>query len=204
MEGTEFQVAAPHPSFEGSWRVPLLGAHQAGNALLAVAVGCELGLSPEEIRRGLLAVKPPKMRLQTLKAGPFVVLVDCYNANADSTLAALDTLSALPAPGRKVAVLGDMGELGETAAAAHEEIGMRAAKAGVGLLVTAGCLSRATGAAARRAGLQAVVQFDDVEGACAGLPPLLRDGDLTLVKASRSSRFERIVQSIETAGSGRG
>ena len=187
LDGTSFSVEAPQAGLSGEWKVSLIGR-----------------LGREEIQRGLLAVKAPKMRLQPLQSGPFTIFVDCYNANADSTIAALDTLSALPAPGRKVAVLGDMGELGETARDAHEEVGRAVAGAGVQLLVTAGALSRFTGEAARVGGLANVVQFDDVEHACAGIPALLRDGDWVLVKASRSARMERVVQSIEAAGAGKG
>ena len=94
----------------------------------AIAVSEELGLGRAEIQRGLAECQPPKMRLQFWEAGGVRVLDDCYNANADSTIAALETLCELPLQGRRVAVLGDMNELGAHSEAAHAEVGRRAAE----------------------------------------------------------------------------
>jgi len=90
---------------------------------LAVAVGARLGLEPEELRRGLAAAERPKMRLQLWERNGVRVLDDAYNANADSMLAALQTLHDLPVEGRRIAVLGDMAELGEHTQTAHREVG---------------------------------------------------------------------------------
>ena len=94
--GLTFRVEAPRTEFNGEYRVNLLGRHQAVNALLALAVGAELGLDPAAARAGLADCPPPKMRLQFWEANGVRVLDDAYNANADSTLAALETLCALP------------------------------------------------------------------------------------------------------------
>jgi UDP-N-acetylmuramoyl-tripeptide--D-alanyl-D-alanine ligase len=124
------------------------------------------------------------------------VVDDAYNANADSMLAALQTLRDFPGQGRRVAVLGDMAELGEYSAAAHSEVGQRAAELGVSHLVAVGQWARQTAEAARAGGLKAVFEFADVTGAIAELRNLLQAGDVVLLKASRAAGFERISASL--------
>ena len=133
----------------------LLGKHQATNALFAVAVGAELGLGRAEIQRGLVECQPAKMRLNFWEANGVRVLDDCYNANADSTVAALETLCGLPLQGRRVAVLGDMAELGAHSAAAHAEVGRRAAELGLGQLFAVGKMAPVTAQGGARRGVGA-------------------------------------------------
>ena len=121
--GVDFDVSSPRHNFSGEYRVNLLGRHQAVNATLAIAVGAEMGLNADEIRRGLISCQPPKMRLQVSERNGVRILNDAYNANADSMLAALQTLQEFPCAGRRIAVLGDMAELGEHSAEAHAEVG---------------------------------------------------------------------------------
>ncbi len=192
--GMSFQVQSPRREFAGEYRINLLGRHQVLNALLAVAAGAELGLEPDEVRRGLASCQPPKMRLQLWEAQGVRVLDDAYNANADSMLAALQTLRDLPCAGRRVAVLGDMAELGEHSAAAHQEIGRRAAELGVAHLIAVGRWASQTGAAARAAGLQAVTELAEVAAAAAAVKDLVEPGDLVLLKASRVTGLERIAE----------
>jgi UDP-N-acetylmuramoyl-tripeptide--D-alanyl-D-alanine ligase len=123
-------------------------------------------------------------------------LEDCYNANADSTRAALETLCDLPLQGRRVAILGDMAELGAQSDAAHAEMGRRAAELKVGQLFTVGRNSLATAQAAREAGLARVIEFADVEAAVRAVKNFLKPGDVVLLKASRSSRLERIAETL--------
>ena len=190
--GVTFQVVAPKEEFGGEYRVNLLGRHQAVNALLAVAVSVELGLSRVEIRQGLAECQPPKMRLNYWEAGGVRVLDDCYNANADSTIAALETLCGLPLQGRRVAVLGDMIELGAHSAAAHAEVGRRVAELGIGQLVAIGKMASVTAQAARAAGLMRVFEFAEIEAAARSIKKYLKPGDVVLLKASRAARLERI------------
>jgi UDP-N-acetylmuramoyl-tripeptide--D-alanyl-D-alanine ligase len=188
----------PLPEFAGEYRVNLLGRHQVVNALLAIAVGVELGLLREQILRGLAGCQPPKMRLQFWEAGGVRVLDDAYNANADSTVAALETLCDLPLQGRRVAVLGDMEELGAHSEAAHAEVGRRAAELGIGQLFTVGKMSAFTAQAARAAGLTRVIEFADVESALRAVKNFLKTGDVVLLKASRASRLERIAETLKS------
>lgn len=191
-DGVRFQVNAPKAEFSGEYRLQLLGRHQVPNALLALAAGMELGVSPEEARRGLLACVPPKMRLQVWEAHGVRVLDDAYNANADSMLAALQTLHDYPCSGRRVAVLGDMAELGVQTAGAHEEIGRRCAELGVDFLVAVGRLAGVTAQAARNAGLKEVAEFADVPSVATRVKSLVRCGDIVLLKASRSTGLELV------------
>ena len=196
--GVTFQVAAPRLELNGEYRVNLLGRHQAVNALLAIAVGAEHGLGRAEIQRGLAECQPPKMRMQFWEANGVRVLDDCYNANADSMCAALETLADLPLQGRRVAVLGDMAELGAQSEAAHAEIGRRAAALKIGQLFTVGRNSAVTARAARDAGLTRVIEFEDVEAAMRAVRNFLKPGDVVLFKASRASRLERIAETLRS------
>jgi UDP-N-acetylmuramoyl-tripeptide--D-alanyl-D-alanine ligase len=197
-DGVAFAVAAPQAEYSGEYKVRLLGRHQVPNALLALAAGTELGVSPEEARRGLAECAPPRMRLQIWEANGVRVLDDAYNANADSMLAALQTLHDLSCAGRRVAVLGDMAELGAHTAQAHREVGRRAAELGVNRLVAVGKWARETVEAARQAGLADVQEFADVPSAVPELKKLLHPGDLVLLKASRAMGFEGISEALRS------
>jgi len=196
--GATFRVEAPEAGFSGEYRVNLLGCHQVVNALFAVAVSEELGLGRLAVRDGLAECKPAKMRMQFWEAGGVRVLDDTYNANADSMLAALETLCALPWQGRRVAVLGDMAELGVQSEAAHVEVGRRAAELGIGQLFAIGKMAPVLAAAARKAGLSRVIEFADVEAAKNAVKNFLKPGDVVLLKASRASRLERIAETLKS------
>jgi len=196
-EGVTFWMQAPKVDFSGEYRINLLGRHQVLNAAYAIAVGAEMGLSRAEIERGLIECQPAKMRMQLWELNGVRVLEDCYNANADSMVAALQTLQELPCKGRRVAVLGDMAEQGAHSEAAHEEVGRRAAELGIGQLFTVGKMASVTGRAARDAGLTRVLEFADVETAAAALKSFVKNGDLILLKASRSARLERISETLK-------
>ena len=196
--GVTFRVDAPKAEFDGEYRINLLGRHQVTNALFAVAVSGELGLGRPAVRDGLAECKPPRMRLQFWEAGGVRVLDDSYNANADSAIAALETLRDLPLQGRRVAVLGEMAELGAHSEAAHAEVGRRAAELGIGQLFTVGRMAGVTAKAAREAGLTRVIEFADVEAAMKAVKGFLKAGDVVLLKASRVSRLERIAETLKS------
>ncbi|HEY1173202.1 MAG TPA: UDP-N-acetylmuramoyl-tripeptide--D-alanyl-D-alanine ligase [Verrucomicrobiae bacterium] len=196
LNGSEIEVTAPKEEYSGVYRIPLLGRHQITNALLALAVGAELGLSRAELKLGLAACPAPKMRLQVSERKGVTVLDDSYNANADSMLAALQTLVDLPCHGRRVAVIGDMAELGSSAAAAHAEVGRHAADLKIDGLLTVGRMGQVTASAAKVGGIPLVKECADTEVAAAELKQWLQPGDLLLVKASRSSRVERVLEAL--------
>lgn len=191
-QGVRFTVRAPREAYCGEYRLPLLGAHQVLNALLALALGAELGVGREELARGLAACRPAKRRLELWEARGIRVLDDSYNANADSTLAALNTLAALPCAGRRFAVLGDMAELGAHAEAAHVEAGRHASRLPLHALVAVGEKAGITAAAARAAGMSRALAFATLAEAGKYLGTELQPGDLVLLKASRAARLERL------------
>jgi UDP-N-acetylmuramoyl-tripeptide--D-alanyl-D-alanine ligase len=125
-----------------------------------------------------------------------VALDDTYNANPASVVAALYTLRDVAAEGRRVAVLGDMLELGEAEASLHAEVGEAAARLGVELLVAVGPRSRHTAEAAQKGGVSTVVVAEDAEEAARLLPGLVRAGDTVLVKGSRGMKMEQALATI--------
>ncbi|MEP6662533.1 MAG: UDP-N-acetylmuramoyl-tripeptide--D-alanyl-D-alanine ligase [Verrucomicrobiota bacterium] len=191
-----FFCDAPSPELSGEYRLKLLGRHQVTNALLALAVAGEVGLSRAQIQTGLRECQPAKRRLELSSVNGFEILDDSYNANADSMFAALQTLRDLPCRGRRVAVLGDMAELGEETISAHAEVGRRAAECEVAHLFTVGKHAAITAAAARSAGLRNVNEISEVLSAAEALKKFLLPGDLVLLKASRSLRIERIAERL--------
>ena len=195
--GAEFTVDAPRAEYSGEYRTGLIGRHQAVNALFALATGAELKLSRAELAKGLAECRPAKRRMQLWDWNGVRVLDDAYNANADSTLAALETLRDMPCSGRRAAVLGDMAELGAHTQAAHEETGRRAAQLGLDRLFAVGKMAGVTANAARAAGMPAAEEFADAEAAAAAVKDFLRPGDVILLKASRAAKLERLAEALK-------
>ena len=177
-----------------------LGRHNVHNALAAAAVGLAAGLTPGAVAGGLAAPWGAPHRSTLLRAGPWLVVDDTYNAGPDSMAAALDVLADLP--GRRVAVLGEMLELGPGGPAAHREVGRRAAGTAQ-LLVTVGDGALEIAAAARAAGLPADVihHAPDAAAATRRLIPLLQPGDTILVKGSHDVALDAVVADLEAAAS---
>jgi UDP-N-acetylmuramoyl-tripeptide--D-alanyl-D-alanine ligase len=183
-------------------RIALPGRHLVGLALCAAACAfasgrLEGGAGLEAVRTGLERFQgvPGRLRLVRNATG-VVVLDDTYNANPASVLAALCTLRDVAGDGRRVAVLGDMLELGEAEASLHAEVGETAARLGVEVLVAVGLRSRPMAESAQKSGVSTVVVADDAEGAARLLPGLVRAGDTVLVKGSRGMRMERALTAI--------
>ena len=194
-DGTRFTIISPKGKQE-LW-VPAIGKHNVYNALAAVAVGELLDLSPEQIRRGLAQYRPSGMRQHVTHCGGITIVEDCYNASPDSVKASLSALRLMPKeePGRRIAVLGDIAELGDFAPQAHKKCGEYAAKAGVDLLFTVGKNARYCRETAAQRGIQAV-HFDDKQALTDRLFSVLRPGDLVLFKASRVMKLEEVFQAL--------
>lgn len=171
--------------------LPTMGRHNVLNALCAMAVGVQLGLTADEIRRGLESFHNVGARNKVVKTEALTIIDDSYNANPTSTKASLNTLSKLS--GRRVAILGDMKELGVDELSLHHGVGEHAKKVGIDLLIAVGPLSKAT---AEGYG-DGAYYFADVESCIAAVNDLLQLGDTVLVKASHSMQFEKIVEVLK-------
>ena len=179
-------------------KFPFLSETYIYDLLAAVGVGRALSLSLDEIEPMIRDLKPFAKRGLLLRlAKKIVVIDDSYNSNPRALEAALRNYAALPAR-RRVAVLGDMLELGEAAAKFHEDAGRQAERFGWDLLVTVGPLSRHMAGGARGAGMgmDRILSFAASEEAAAGIPELIQEGDLVLVKGSRGIRTEMIVEAL--------
>ncbi|MBI4726572.1 UDP-N-acetylmuramoyl-tripeptide--D-alanyl-D-alanine ligase [candidate division TA06 bacterium] len=176
------------------FHLPVLGRHNVYNALAAAAAGEVWGVDLRSAALVLADFHPAAMRLEMIEAGSFKILSDCYNANPQSMQAALAVLKSLPAK-RKVAVLGDMKELGAIAPDRHRQVGRLAADA-ASLVLTAGPLAAEIYQGAKEQGGEAR-HFEDTSSLCQSLPGLLLPGDLILVKASRSMHFEEALEAIK-------
>jgi UDP-N-acetylmuramoyl-tripeptide--D-alanyl-D-alanine ligase len=175
--------------------LPGLGRHAVHNALAAAAVGSVAGLELDEIARGL-AVRPPAAhRGDLIRLGDVTILDDSYNAAPASMGAALAVLAGLP--GRRIAVLGEMLELGDGHEAGHLDVGRRAAQVAE-LLIVVGTGAASIGQAAREAGLAPgrVIEVADRQAALEALLPRLAPGDVVLVKASRGIALDRLIDEL--------
>jgi UDP-N-acetylmuramoyl-tripeptide--D-alanyl-D-alanine ligase len=178
--------------------VPQLGRHTACNALAAIAVGRKLRVAEDKIIESLGYSDSAEMRLQLRTANGVSVLNDAYNANPNSMRAALDTATSLPHDGRRVAVLGDMLELGPSSERYHREIGEVAGKAGFAVLAFVGPQANWMADAAEAAGMpsSAVMRFPDSGTAAEHVREVVRDGDLVLLKASRGIKLEAVASAL--------
>ena len=191
-----FEVVTPKGSF--SVQIPVPGEHNIKDALAAIAVGETLGVSHDAIRNALAAYQPPEKRSNVIPSrNGYVVIDDTYNAGPASVKSAIKTLAMMDG-GRKIAVLGDMLELGEHSLSAHLEIGKEVKEAKLDMLVTVGELGKIIARGAIDAGmpLASVHEFDDSVGAARELPGKLKERDLILVKGSRSMKMERVVEGL--------
>ena len=193
-DGCSFVVRVDGRSFATS--ITCNGAHMVRNALLAVAAGIELGISPEDAVSGLPQTRLAGGRLQHRVIRGISFLDDTYNANPDSMVAALSTLRALPGSGRRIAVLGVMGELGSYGPEGYRRTGTAAGK-NVDILITVGAGSAPMADAARETGLGRIHEVDDTASASLMLDNLARPGDIVLVKGSRSARMESVLKHFE-------
>jgi UDP-N-acetylmuramoyl-tripeptide--D-alanyl-D-alanine ligase len=174
---------------------PALGRHSVHNSLAAAAVGLAAGMSLEHVARGLERPFHAPHRTALVTAGDWRILDDSYNAAPDSMAAAVELLATLP--GRRIAVLGEMLELGEASDEAHRQVGRQAAGV-VDRLVVVGDGAAGIAEGARLAGMDAasVARVDDRDEALRHLSALLRPGDAVLVKASRGVGLDVLVERL--------
>ncbi|MEW9797215.1 UDP-N-acetylmuramoyl-tripeptide--D-alanyl-D-alanine ligase [Alteromonas sp. CYL-A6] len=194
-----FQLLCPEGEVNIHLSIP--GAHNVGNALVAAALTMQVGATLEDVRDGLMAMQQVSGRLNVKRLSSQVTLLDdTYNANVASVNAAIDTLASLS--GIKVLVLGDMKELGEKSRYYHEQVGKYAQAKGIDMLFTLGVLSQSASSVYQHNG----AHFSDIDSLMDALQDRLlseqRDISI-LIKGSRSSRMERVVEAIEASALGK-
>lgn len=191
LTGTRFRVR------DVAVALNLWGTHAALNALAALGAGLWLGLSIEEMAPSLQNVTPIAGRGQlSWLAGDLLVVDETYNANPGAMDAVLSGLAASDWRGRRVAVLGDMRELGPRASALHNELGAAAASYGIQLLHAVGAHAETMASAARAGGVPAVFTHASSDEASRAVPATLRDGDLVVLKASRGTHLETVLDAV--------
>lgn len=194
LDGLKCDISTPAGEFSAHIHIP--GMHMVYNALAGTCVGLACGLTLEEIRAGIENAQTISGRNNIIHTKDYTIMDDCYNANPVSMKASLDVLSS--ALGRKVAILGDMGELGANEREMHFGVGEHAAKKQIDLLLCVGSLSEETvkGALSVNPDMNAVL-FETKEKLLEQLPELLNKGDSILIKASHFMQFDKIVKVLE-------
>lgn len=172
------------------------GIHNLYDALAAIAVGITFGVSKTDIAKALNAYRATNMRMEFKKANGFKIVSDCYNANPSSTKMALQTIGNMKAPGKRIAVLGDMLELGKQSGELHAQIGAMVPEMNFDLLLTVGKDARNYVKGAKAKGMKAVFHFDSVDDIIEFLKGTVAEGDVLLVKGSRGMHMERVVDAL--------
>ncbi len=180
-------------------QLPLPGRYNVMNALAAAAVGYVLGVPEEDIAAGLTGYTGRELRSRVVVDGRGVTFfVDCYNSSPRAAKAALDVVASAPADGRRVAVLGDMLELGASAEEAHRDVGGYAAEVGLDAVVGVGVGGGQIAEGARAGGMsgEAALSFHDRDELAHFLAAWLEPGDVVLLKASRAVRLETVLNEL--------
>jgi UDP-N-acetylmuramoyl-tripeptide--D-alanyl-D-alanine ligase len=183
----------------GAFKIPVPGKHNVSNALAVVALASHCGMTAEQMKSGLSAVKLTSMRIETVSAyNGATILNDAFNANPTAVRAAIDLVGELTGFGRKWIVLGDMLELGADESRMHRETGALIGPDQADTVLTFGERSRHTAeGAAERLGPDKVIHFDEKAALAAYLKEHVKPNDLVLVKGSRGMRMEEIVQALQ-------
>jgi len=197
----QFDVVDQRGAERSSVEIGYVGQHNVSNALAAIGVGIECGMTLQAAAEAITDARPrSSMRMELVAGAHGVTLInDAYNANPESTRSALTSVGSMK--GRRWAVLGEMRELGDFADALHAEVGRHAAEAGIDHLVCIGEGTRPMYQAAMAQGVDSL-WLPSTDDAIAVLRAGLEPGDVVLVKASRSVGLERIVTALATDGGG--
>ncbi|MBQ9441819.1 MAG: UDP-N-acetylmuramoyl-tripeptide--D-alanyl-D-alanine ligase [Selenomonadaceae bacterium] len=190
---TEFRLNYGNEIFD--FEIPIIGRHNVSNALAAIAAGLTLGLSIKEIQRGFSTLATTKMRFEVIRRDGVTIVNDAYNASPASMRAAIQTVAEIY-EGRKIAVLGDMLELGEISEKVHREVGEELAKNKFDTLITLGELGKFIADGAKDAGLKNIFTASTHEEVAKKILEIMRDGDIILFKASHGMHFEKIIELI--------
>lgn len=192
-EYTEFDIISILGKYHA--HIPCIGKHNVLNALAGFGSGIALGMDPQQCAKALSNFHATGMRQKLVEYKKVKIYEDCYNANPDSVKAAMETLQSLKADGKKIAVLGDMLELGNVSEQCHIEAGMEAAKA-ADVLLTSGKMGELISDGAKKAGLAESFHFETKDELSKFLIEIANPGDVVWIKASRGMKFESIAESF--------
>jgi UDP-N-acetylmuramoyl-tripeptide--D-alanyl-D-alanine ligase len=195
--GASFDIVVEGREYTVDIKIP--GAHNVKNALAAIAAGRELGVPMDQIVSGIAECSGGKMRMDVVEANGFRIINDAYNACPQSAEAALRALADFKTNGRRIAVLGDMLELGSWAADAHAQVGKAAFAEGVDMLVAVGENAKYTASGAIEAGIdeKSVAVFGAIEEAARFIQGILPKDDIILIKGSRGMKMEALVEKLK-------
>jgi len=195
LNSTTFKCRLGADGQVGEFTLQMVGRHNVSNALAAIAAGYALGMDASAIQQGLDGLEMTGMRFEAKRVDRYNVINDAYNASPMSMEAAINTLAEIT-KGRRIAVLGDMLELGDVSVAAHQKVGRQVAESGAVALVAFGPMGKEIANGAREAGMENVFHVDSHEAAAAKLKELLQPEDTVLFKGSRGMKMEAIIDLI--------
>ena len=185
----------------GKWEINLnlVSRHSVYNALGAIAVSFDYGVSVDDIREALKEFRVPNMRMEVKDVGDIKIINDSYNSNPLSMRQAIEALGDMTTKGRKILIAGDMLELGNLSGRFHHLVGRQAAQSGIDLIVAVGKLAEYIAEGAQEAGMsqKKIKLCNIVKEASEVMPNLVKKGDIILVKGSRAMKMEQIVEGLE-------
>ena len=199
--GTRFDLRLPGGDHIFGIHLNLVGKHFAYNASFAAAAAHLMGIDVETIREGLEAYVPSSMRMNISKRDGVTLIADCYNAAPESMRGAIDSLTSIKVEGKRIAVLGDMKELGERSDDMHRSVGSYLSRRGIDMLFTLGSSAAYIADAAIDGGMNSesvisVISGEDKDRLAYLIKGKMKNGDAILFKASRSMRLEEVIASV--------
>jgi UDP-N-acetylmuramoyl-tripeptide--D-alanyl-D-alanine ligase len=209
VRATNIEVAGGNAGFTATTpagiieiKLPMPGRHNVLNAMAAIGIGLKAGLTLAQIKTGLEQTRLTSMRLEIIENGLITVINDSYNANPASAKAALQILADVARGRRKVAIMGDMYELGSRTAGGHQEVGAATAEGKVNVLITVGKLAVeiALGATLANEPPDEIISLTSNAEAKKYLEKIITPGDVVLVKGSRGMKLEEVVEYLVSRG----
>ena len=193
LAGSEVDIVTPKGNVH--MVIPAPGKHMISNAMAAAAVGVGLGLELDQIKKGIESYEPVGGHGHIIRTDTLTIMDDCYNANPVSMKAGLDVLADME--GRRVAILGDMFELGTEEKQMHYDVGVHAAGRGIEQIIAIGQLAQEYVKGAKAAGKEDVLYFETLDEGLAQLERVIQKGDAVMVKASHAMHFEKVVEKLK-------
>lgn len=195
IKGAKFRLHFQGQKASVSWKV--IGKHQLTSAYGAATVGIISGLTLKQIAKGLSLTKPPLHRLNAIATKNLNIIDDTYNASPKAAAEAVNTLTDLGKRKKKIAILGEMKDLGELSEEAHKNLGVKIAKSTINILMTIGKMARVIAKTAKQNGFKGkIISASSTKEATQELKKIITKNALILVKGSRHAHLERVVNGL--------